>query len=164
MKKLHLFLALIAMISLACQKDNVDNPDIKPEETHKEKLVRLVNEYREAGCQCGDDYMEPTTPLQWDELLEEAAQIHADDMKENEFFDHTGSDGSSAAQRMTRVGYKHATWGENIYYGWGDEERAIEAWIASPPHCRNIMKPGYTEMGIARNTPYAVQVFGRKKN
>jgi hypothetical protein len=37
--------------------------------------------------------------------LTQAALVHSDDMVANNFFSHTGSDGSSAGQRATAAGY-----------------------------------------------------------
>ena len=43
--------------------------------------------------------------LRYSTELEKTAQIHADDMVRNDFFSHTGSDGSGVGVRLTRNGY-----------------------------------------------------------
>ncbi|MBL7110645.1 MAG: hypothetical protein ISS19_01740 [Bacteroidales bacterium] len=47
-----------------------------------------------------------------------AAQDHSDDMDENNNLSHTGSDGSSAGDRLDSIGYKWSTCGENIAVGY----------------------------------------------
>lgn len=54
-----------------------------------------------------------------DDRLQAAARAHAVDMAQNDFFSHTGSDGSSVADRTTMAGYLWTTVGENIAAGQG---------------------------------------------
>ncbi len=62
---------------------------------------------------------------------------------------HTGSDGSTPADRATRAGYRWRSVGENIAAGQTTPEAAVESWLKSPPHCANLMAPQFTEMGVA---------------
>jgi uncharacterized protein YkwD len=46
-------------------------------------------------------------------------------------------------------------------------EMAVDGWLKSPGHCVNLMRPQYTELGLAYsvnlardNSVYWVQVFG----
>ena len=75
--------------------------------------------------------------------------------------------GSTPAVRVTRGGYKYRATGENIAAGQTTPEEAVAGWIKSPPHCENLMKADYTEMGVAyainRNSEmgvYWAQTFG----
>jgi uncharacterized protein YkwD len=43
-------------------------------------------------------------------------------------------------------GWSH--WGENIAMGFGSSVSVFNAWMASPGHRANILKPAYTQMGI----------------
>ena len=54
-----------------------------------------------------------------DDRLRAAARAHAMDMAQNDFFSHTGSGGSSVADRATATGYLWTTVGENIAAGQG---------------------------------------------
>ena len=133
----------------------------KPETINKTLLLKLVNDQRAAGCNCGDSgYFAPANPVTWNDKLELAAGDHCSDMYENDFFKHAGSDGSNAGTRITRRGYNWSTWGENIASGYTSEQAVITGWINSPGHCKNIMNPKFKEMGIAKVDKYWTQIFG----
>ena len=127
-------------------------------------LIELVNLNRSRGARCGSEYFPPAGPVSWNDELAAAAQIHSNDMSANSFFSHTGSDNSSLADRVNRIGYKYSTIGENIAMGETQtEELVVEGWMNSPGHCRNIMHGNFTEMGVARSEIYWTQVFGRPR-
>ncbi len=125
-------------------------------------VVEETNKYRSMGTRCGNQYFPPVEPVVWNTQLAEAAQLHSDDMSENQFFDHTGTGGSTLASRVDKVGYRFRTIGENIAMGETQTEViVVEGWMNSPGHCRNIMNGSFTEMGVARSGIYWTQVFGR---
>ena len=125
-------------------------------------LLQLVNDARKKGCQCGDTYYTPAPPLVWNDLLEKAASNHARDMYKNNFFNHSGKDGSNAALRLERVGYNWRAYGENIGMGYKDEKEVVEGWLNSPGHCKNIMDKKFKEMAVARSGSYWTQTFGAR--
>ncbi len=88
------------------------------------------------------------------------AQLHTADMVSKAYFSHTGSDGSSVSQRVTRQGYEWRAVGENIAYGQRSVEQVVEAWMNSPSHCRAIMDSEFTELGAARVEDHWTLVFG----
>ena len=136
----------------------------KPETINKTLLLKLVNDQRAAGCDCGEKgYFAPANPVTWNDKLELAAGDHCSDMYENDFFDHTGSDGSKFSDRVKRREYNYNGGGENIAWGYSTEQEVINGWLGSPGHCANIMNPGFKEMGVAKIDIYWTQVFGIPK-
>lgn len=125
-------------------------------------ILKLVNEARKKGCQCGTTYYEPAPPLTWNEALEQAALEHSHDMFVNKYFSHTAPDGSRAGDRIAKAGYHWTMYGENIGLGFRNEKEVVEGWLKSPGHCKNIMNRDYKEMGVARVGNYWTQNFGRK--
>jgi len=132
-----------------------------------ERTLALVNEARAKPQQCGDKSFGAARPLRWNESLASAASLHAADMAANNYVSHTGRDGSTPAQRVTRVGYRYRMTGENIAAGQITPEQAVISWLKSPTHCANLMNSRFTEMGLATavNTTssmgvYWVQLFG----
>lgn len=114
------------------------------------ELVRLVNERRAAGASCGDrGNFAATTPLAWDARLMAASFAHSRDMAQNNLFSHTGSDGSTPAQRVSAAGYGWSTTGENIAAGQPTVAAVVTAWMNSPGHCANIMNPAFRDFGVA---------------
>ncbi len=100
--------------------------------------------------------------------LGRAAQSHAEDMVNRDFFSHTGSNGSRMSDRVNQVGYAWQAVAENIYMGTNVTPRqAVTGWMNSAGHRQNILNSNYTEIGFGvatrgRNV-YYVQVFGRPR-
>lgn len=130
------------------------------EDSAKLDMLAQVNRLRSEGCQCGRKYMPPVGPLAWNARLEKAALAHATDMQQHNFFAHKGSNGSGIGDRVKKTGYKWYAVGENIAEGYDDFEETLLAWKKSPGHCINLMRGGFTEMGIALVDDIWVQDFG----
>jgi uncharacterized protein YkwD len=83
--------------------------------------------------------------------LSSAAMGHSQDMAENNFFSHTGSNGSDLAGRLAAAGYSFSTAGENIYAGGGSNDSpysAVSSWMGSEGHRANILSSAFTEIGV----------------
>jgi uncharacterized protein YkwD len=65
------------------------------------------------------------------------------------YFEHTGHDGSSPAQRVEAAGYRYRVVGENIASGPQTPQEVVQGWMASPGHCQNIMDARFADMGVA---------------
>jgi len=137
---------------------NIDENPISENE-----LLRLVNEVRASGTTCGDTYYPPVGELSWNTKLEQAGLNHSQDMLDNDFFEHTSSDGRNLTDRLNEVGYNYSYAGENIAYGYTTENAVINGWLNSQGHCANIMNPNFTEMGVGRVGNYWTQDFGKPK-
>ena len=129
---------------------------------NKITLLQLLNKARQTGCTCGTTVMPPVPALAWNDLLAKAAYNHSHDMDQNNYFSHTGLDGSSPGDRITAVGYNWTTWGENIAMGYPDEQSVMNAWLNSPPHCMNIMNGNFKEIGAGKSGTYWTEDFGSK--
>jgi uncharacterized protein YkwD len=99
-------------------------------------------------------------PLQRRAQLDVASQLHSKDMVARTFFEHETPEGHDPQHRMLAAGYpsNNAFTGENIAWGAGDlgTPRAIvKAWMLSPGHKENILRPQFTEigMGLAAGAP-----------
>lgn len=158
------FSTLLLFIT-GCTKseDNDLIPTEPAEPTTEEILLKLVNDARTTGCNCGNTPYPAVPAVTWSDLLEDAAQAHSDDMNDNSSFSHQGSDGSSAGDRITRAGYNWSRYGENIARGYPDEEAVINGWLNSEGHCKNIMNADFTEMAVAKSGSYWTQVLGKAR-
>ncbi len=161
MKIKNIIIICVAIVFNSCERPT--SYQGAPANPDKQELLRLINEVRNSGCNCGDDYYAPVGNVTWNDLLEEAAQNHSNDMDKHDKLDHTGSDGSSAGERINAVGYQWSTYGENIAVGYPTEKKVIEGWLNSPGHCKNIMNKSVTEMGVATSGAYWTQVFAAPK-
>ena len=80
-------------------------------------------------------------------LLNEAAQMKANDMATNGYFAHTSPNGKTPWYWLEQVGYDYQYAGENLAINFSDSKDVTDAWMASPEHRANIVKGQYTEMG-----------------
>lgn len=110
-------------------------------------MLDVVNEARGQSRNCGAEFFPEAPPVTWDERIEAAAQMHAEDMAANENVSHTGSDGSEPGDRLLTEGYDWFTWGENVLFGINNGADALDTLLDSPPHCGSIMNPDFQEVG-----------------
>ena len=88
-------------------------------------------------------------PLKNCPQLHTAARAHSQDMADNDYFGHTGSDGSTLADRINAAGYVGwVTAGENIAAGYTSPESVMEGWLNSTVHMENIYSQLYREIGV----------------
>ncbi|HET9644516.1 MAG TPA: CAP domain-containing protein [Burkholderiaceae bacterium] len=114
------------------------------------EALQRVNQYRAQGASCGSyGSFGPAPALAWNNALIASSTRHSTDMATNNFFSHTGSDGSDPGQRMLAAGYNWSTWGENIAAGYPSVASVVDAWMASPGHCANIMNANFKDIGLA---------------
>lgn len=104
------------------------------------QVLGAVNAERlAAGC----------NPLTLDAQLTAAAQAHSEDMAENDFFSHTGSDGSRSSQRAADAGYTGRAGWENVAAGYSSAEAVVQGWMTSTTgHRENILNCALREMGL----------------
>jgi uncharacterized protein YkwD len=172
--RLLLVLALF-IFAISCTKESAE-PQGTPEEPsggtpsggtvvyniNKDLMLQLINDSRKKGCTCGSTVMPAVAVVTWNDQLAKAAYDHSKDMSVNNYFSHTGKNGSSPGDRIKAAGYMWKTYGENIANGYGSELAVMTAWLASEGHCKNIMNASFKEIGAGREGNYWTQVFGAK--
>jgi len=106
----------------------------------KSALQGLVNQTRESSG---------LSPLTENAILTQAAQLKAENMIKNQYFDHTSPTGITPWYWFSQAGYKYKYAGENLAIGFYESDEVYRAWLNSPSHKANIMSPRYTEVGTA---------------
>jgi len=102
-------------------------------------------------------------------LLNQAAQMKADDMAAKSYYSHVSPDGTAPPYWLSKVGYKYAAMGENLVIDRESSEAAVSAWMGSDSHRNNMLDPNMTEIGVGiakghykgRDTVYVVQILAR---
>jgi uncharacterized protein YkwD len=142
-------------------------PGALPTDPELVEVLRLVNDARASGADCGGDLRPATGPLAHETLPGRAAQKHSEDMSSAGVMSHTTPEGAvhyapgtTFDARIRAEGYSYNSAGENIAWGYPSPEAVVSAWLASPGHCRNIMNGGYAEIGLGREGSFWTQVFG----
>jgi len=115
--------------------------------SYEDQVLTLVNQRRAAGATCGTTYKAPAPALTFDERLRCAARKHSKDMVVNNFFSHTGSNGSTPWQRINSAGYVYTAAAENIAGGQATPAAVVDGWMKSSGHCANIMNPNLKHLG-----------------
>ena len=166
-KQLLIFFIGLLIIFYSCKKENSpssSNTKTPADSTGNSQplMLQLVNNVRAKGCKCGEDNMPPVNPLTWNTLLAQAALAHSHDMNVNNYFSHTGLDGSTPGDRITKAGYIWKSYGENIAWNYPDEQTVMNAWLQSEGHCKNIMDADFKEMGSGHDGAYWTQDFGSR--
>ena len=105
-----------------------------------QQVVILINSERAKIANC--------PALRLNDKLTAAAQAHSQDMADNNFFDHTGSNGSTLGQRITAAGYSFSLAGENIAGGQSTAQEAFDDWMSSPGHRANMLNCSFVDTGL----------------
>ena len=99
--------------------------------------------------------------------LMRAAQLHAEQMARTGQLAHVLPDAAypRAEDRLAAADYRWQTYGENIALGQSSAAAALDSWMHSRGHRKNILNPDFTELGAGyaidrAGRPYYVQVFG----
>jgi len=109
-------------------------------------------------------------PLQESAKLNSSAQLKAQDMLKNQYFEHESPSGEQVADLAGEVKYEFIILGENLAMGgFRSEQALVQAWMDSPGHRENILNPQYREIGVSaingeyngKNVWMAVQHFAR---
>jgi len=159
-KRPRLHLSLLALIAMTLSTYFVFTPSASAS-PDLNRVIILTNEHRRAAG-CGD--------LVWNAALATAAQGHANDMAANDYFSHTGRDGSKFTARIRNAGYKYRLAAENIAGGQESPEEVVAGWMSSAGHRANILNCRLQHIGIGYGynpnsayVSYWVQDFGAQR-
>ena len=102
-----------------------------------------------------------------DPILDKAAQNKANDMAAKGYFSHVSPDGTTPWHWLDEAGYKYTYAGENLAVDFTDSSDVEDAWMQSPAHHANIIKPEYAEVGYGvaegmyegHDTTFVVEFF-----
>ena len=101
-------------------------------------------------------------------LLDEAANLKAQDMAKYSYFAHYSPTGVSPWFWFDKVSYNFLHAGENLAVYFTDSGDVVKAWMNSPAHRDNILNENFTEIGVGTAkgeykgfpTVFVVQLFG----
>ena len=179
MRKILLSISFFALILNSGCSNSTSNSTLKKSvpnisnvssiDSYRGKMLSYVNQIRTRGAVCAA----PTTPLEWNKVLENAAKSHSIDMAESGVVSHAGSGsiydpaksaigiGSTFIDRIKYFGYPVKPGllvGENlsrtnIKLTKSDKlmpnfKMAIQNLINDRPHCEIIMNPRFNDVGM----------------
>jgi len=121
----------------------------------EQQIVDLVNAERDkAGLR----------PLVADLELTKVARVKSQDMRDQNYFDHTSPTYGTPFELMDRFGITYRLAGENIAAGQRTPTETMDGWMNSPGHKANILRPEFTHIGVGYLTggeykTYWTQIF-----
>ncbi|MFD2706467.1 CAP domain-containing protein [Salibacterium lacus] len=124
-------------------------------ENLKAEVIALTNEER---TKRGLD------PLQENGTVAEAAQAKSEDMAANDYFAHQSPTYGSPLRMLKEYGADFQTAAENIAAGQTTPEQAVQGWMNSEGHRKNILNEDLTHIGIGYegDGKYWTQMFIEK--
>lgn len=187
-----LILTFISLFFIACGNDSMapttsakDTSYETAQKTTQNEILKAINKARSVARDChdGNGLVSAAPALTWNTELYAAAYEHSYDLAQSNTFSHYGSGTNSDIignnnhnksyfnERIKAHGYvEYRTIGENIAGGQASIEEAVNAWLASPAHCTNMMNANFKEIGVAvvvnPDSDYGIywtQSFGAKK-
>lgn len=155
------YVLLLAIFNLSIRFINHKAPDVLGYATdiRTEQLLSDTNAKRaEAGL----------SPVTLNSTLSEAAAAKASDMFAHNYWAHNSPQGKTPWDFIVGSGYKYTLAGENLAKNFQTSGGVVDAWMASPSHRANLLKPGYQDVGFAvvngilngEETTLVVQMFG----
>ncbi|MFZ3577626.1 CAP domain-containing protein [Virgibacillus sp. DJP39] len=106
---------------------------------YEKEVVKLVNQERAK---------ENLEPLKLDDRLSSLARNKSQDMAANNYFSHTSPTYGSPFDMMDQFDFTYRMAGENIAAGQRSPKQVVEGWMNSEGHRKNIMKDGFTHIGV----------------
>lgn len=97
--------------------------------------------------------------LSMDDELSKMAMAKAQDMYNNNYFDHNSPTHGSPFDMMKEYGITYQSAGENIAKGQTTPTQVMNDWMNSPGHKANILNKSFTKIGIAFYNNEWVQEF-----
>ena len=133
---------------------DASEPQSGKTDSEAEEVLRLVNEQRAKNG---------LAALTLSDKLCELAELKAEDMVANGYFDHTSPTYGTPFDMLKQFGVPYRSAGENIAAGQSTPEEVMNDWMNSAGHRANILNAGYTELGVGiavgQRGIYWVQLF-----
>jgi len=152
-----------ALLPLAAAQEKKDEKKDELKLTKEEReLIDRTNAARKRAWL--NPFSPNPRPVVANPVLMAAARAHAANMAKQEKAEHM-LDEKGPTDRAKDAGYAYAYLGENVAWNQDTPKEVMEDWMNSPPHRENILKPEFTEIGVAaaksqKGEPYWVQLFG----
>jgi uncharacterized protein YkwD len=149
-QRLRALVAAVALLAGAASAGQVESAALEPciDDLQMQRAVEQLNALRRqaAPCAAASTAMQRLT---WESRLAASAHEQAVDLALQDRLSHTDSRNRGFGVRLRSSGYAAAGAGENLAAGQTDIEDTLQAWLASPSHCANLMQPEYRDVGLA---------------
>lgn len=97
--------------------------------------------------------------LNWDDQTSQVAYLHSKDMNDQNYFSHDSPKFGSLGDRLHQGSVTFRMAGENIASNYPDGVAAVQGWLNSEGHRKNLLDSQYTAIGIGVDNKYYTQDF-----
>jgi len=163
-KKVTLVAAIFFLLFFSYQLYLEDYQPVAEKELEYQQIIYYTNQQRK----------QLNLPsLRENVLLNQAAEMKAEDILNHQYFAHVSPSGAEASDLVNYVGYKYIFVAENLILGnYNSEEDMVQAWMDSPGHRENIVNDQIKDIGVSlikgeyegSTVWVGVQIFGRPEN
>lgn len=120
----------------------------------EEQVVALCNKERAK---------QGIAPLKLNWQVSRVARIKSEDMRDNNYFNHTSPTYGSPFDMLKKFNISYRTAGENIAKGQKTAEAVVNSWMNSEGHRKNILNSNFTEIGVGycsgKSSTFWTQMF-----
>ncbi len=158
---LSICLIVFLLVNIGLKSVHRHFPDVLGYATdiYVQSLLNKTNEYRTNAN---------LDPLVLNDTLSKAAMLKAQNMFSENYWAHNSPSGKTPWVFITQAGYQYSVAGENLAKNFMSSDGVVDAWMVSPSHKDNILKPNYRDVGFAivngvlngEETTLVVQMFG----
>jgi uncharacterized protein YkwD len=114
----------------------------------QQAVVQLNALRRDSAAPCAAPGAAAMQRLHWEARLALSAHEQALDLAARDQLSHVDSRNRGPRTRLRSVGCAAAGAGENLTAGQTAIEDTLQAWMASPWHCANLMQPEHRDIGL----------------
>ena len=111
--------------------------------------LQRLNEVRQIGDAPCVVSKVPMPSLAWESRLAGSAHEQASDLALRDLLSHVDARQRGLGARLRGAGYAASSAGENLAAGQTSFDDTLQAWLASPSHCANLMQPDFRDVGLA---------------
>jgi uncharacterized protein YkwD len=123
--------------------------DLQESDSFQLQLLDMLNQLRATEQFCGREKMPASFPLVWNTKLQMSAYEHSVQMAVTNLVSHISLDSRRVGDRVKAAGYRYRVVAENIAAGQADVPAALQSWLLSPPHCKQMLSAEFTEFAVA---------------
>lgn len=143
-----LIVLFLAGCDISSRQESQEND---PNFEFRYQLFAQIDQIRHQGTNCGGTIMPPVGNLLENQKIDDAAQMHSDDMKDHRFYSHRGSDGSFVGNRLAKQGVQYCNSEELLAkFDGARPQDILSLWRANRDTCMVLMNASFNEVGFGR--------------
>jgi len=118
MKTIYLLTCMILFLFGCCGFIHLASWSGRRDHSLAKDIIGPLNDARTKGRKCGNTFYPPVQPVTWNDTLGQVSLDHSMDMAKSGYLGHKSSDNSGLGDRLSKAGYRWASYGEIVGQGY----------------------------------------------